>query len=264
MDPWEPMPEAPGSPLPRSLAPDEIHVWRASLRQPAAEVSTFQSTLSAEERERASRFHFAKDRDAYIVGRGLLRRLLAHYIPLSPEALSFRYSPYGKPALAGTCEASRIEFNLSHSGELVLFAFTRERRIGIDIEWIRPDLSVQEAGEIAKQFFSPREVDALNALPESLHQAAFFHCWTQKEAYIKAQGEGLSMPLDRFDVSLHPAGPAVLLQTLDVPQEAAKWQLRTLPPAPGYAAAVAVEMGSRPTEFAFHWYFSEVEKSWEE
>jgi 4'-phosphopantetheinyl transferase len=127
---------------------------------------------------------------------------------------------------------------LSHSDGLVLYAITRGREVGVDVERLRPDFAVLE---VAKKFFSRREVTALVALPENQWPKAFFNCWTRKEAYIKARGEGLTLPLDRFDVSLVPGEPAALLYTNDDPQEASRWSLQELVPESGYVAALAVE-----------------------
>ena len=179
-----------------------------------------------------------QDRHHYIVARGGLRTLLGHYLNCIPQALRFAYTTYGKPALIDAASPESIRFNLSHSGDLVLYAFTRGRELGIDIEWMRPDFA---RDQIAEQFFSARENTALRALDASQRVIGFFNCWTRKEAYIKARGQGLSLPLNQFDVSLTPGEPAALLQTHDIPEEASRWTLCALNPGPGYAAALAVE-----------------------
>jgi 4'-phosphopantetheinyl transferase len=121
---------------------------------------------------------------------------------------------------------------------VALYAVTRAREVGIDVELIRSDLKIEQ---IAERFFSHHEIATLRALPTELRQSAFFRCWTRKEAYIKATGKGLSLPLDQFEVSLTPGEPAALLSTQPDPNEAQRWSLRELTPAPGYAAALAVE-----------------------
>jgi 4'-phosphopantetheinyl transferase len=131
-----------------------------------------------------------------------------------------------------------LSFNLTHSHQLALYAVTRRREIGVDLEYVRADFADEQ---IAERFFSPREVAALRTVPENLLKEAFFHCWTRKEAYVKAKGEGLSIPLDQFDVSLAPGEPALLLSTRDDPQEADRWSLQALFPGSGYVAALAVE-----------------------
>jgi Phosphopantetheinyl transferase len=226
---------APKTPV---LSSDEVHVWCAELDQTASRVHNLQQTLDGNERARAERFYFKRDRNHFIVAHGFLRVILSRYLNIEPDDLRFCYSPYGKPMLAEKFDRDRLCFNLSHSHGLVLYAVTRGREIGIDIERIRPDLACDR---IAEAFFSPREVAALRIVPTSRQLEAFFNCWTRKEAYIKARGEGLSFPLDRFDVSLAPGEPATLLNTIGDPRETSRWSLRELDLALGYVAALAVE-----------------------
>ena len=221
-----------------TLSSQDVHVWRISLEPDAEHVWCLRQLLAADETARADRFHFAKDRRHFIVARGALRVILGRYLGLDPRHLAFSYSAYGKPALATAPAGDWLRFNISHSHELALCAMTRGREVGIDIEHIRANVSSEA---IAERYFSPREVAALRALPADLRRAAFFTCWTRKEAYIKARGEGLSFPLDRFDVSLTPGEPAALLRTLGDPHEASRWTLQALAPGPGYIAALAVE-----------------------
>lgn len=221
-----------------ALLDDEVHVWRASLDPPASRVRELHHTLAADESGRAARFHFQRDRRCFVVSRGLLRTILSRYLGTQPEQLRFCYDPHGKPALVTAAGQDTLSFNLSHSGNLVLYALARGRRVGIDLERIR---DVIEYEQIAARFFSPRESAALQALPTSIKSEAFFNCWTRKEAYIKARGEGLSLPLDQFDVSLIPGEPAALLSTKGNSQEVARWSLQALSPGPGYVAALAVE-----------------------
>lgn len=140
------------------------------------------------------------------------------------------------PAERGT-ETKEINFNLSHSRGFMLLAVTRGREVGVDIELIDRDFAT---AEVAERFFSRREILSLRSQPDHLQTEAFFHCWTRKEAYIKARGEGLSLPLDQFDVSLEPSG-ASLLDNRISPGDVARWSLQELHPAPDYCAAVAVE-----------------------
>lgn len=221
---------------------DEVHVWRASLDQPAACVQRLAQTLSADERWRAERFHFERDRLHFIVGRGLLRTILGRYLGLEPNRLRFCYSVYGKPALdpKGFQNPSGLAsyFNLAHSHGLALYAVTCAQEIGVDLEHIRP---IAEADQIAGQFFSARERAVFHALPTSQKQKGFFDCWTRKEAYLKANGCGLDWPLDKVEVSLAPGEQARLLSVTGDPQKASRWFIQALTPAPGYVAAVAVE-----------------------
>ncbi|HEX8652350.1 MAG TPA: 4'-phosphopantetheinyl transferase superfamily protein [Pyrinomonadaceae bacterium] len=226
------------SPHTLRLAGDEVHVWRASLQCSAQRVEGLLSTLTGDERGRADRFYFPKDRDYFIVARGLLREILSCYLGVRPHQLRFSYSSYGKPSLTGEFDADTLRFNLSHSHGLALFAITLGRKIGIDLERLRSDFEYEQ---IAERFFSAQEFKMLCALPSDVRAEAFFNCWTRKEAYIKARGEGLSLPLDEFDVALAPGEPAALLNIKDNPQEASRWSIRELTPDPGYKAAVAVE-----------------------
>jgi 4'-phosphopantetheinyl transferase len=221
-----------------SLAPDEVHVWRAALGQPTERSLKLWPLLSSDEQERASRFRFQQHRNDFVVARGLLRRILSSYLRTEARRLKFTCGPQGKPALAPDAGVAKLRFNLSHSHQLVLFALTLGREVGIDLEHIRPEFADLEA---AVRFFSPREIAQLTALPANQQTAAFYNCWTRKEAYIKARGGGLSLPLDQFDVSLAPGEPARLLGVLNDAREAARWTLMDLQPAPGYAAALAVE-----------------------
>lgn len=222
-----------------SLSSGEVHVWRARLDEPAESVTALQEnflrTLDDDERVRASRFHFEKDRRRFVLARGFLRALLARYLQTTPEEVSFSYGPYGKPALSG--ERESLRFNASHSHELALFAFVQEHEIGVDVEYIKRDLMTEE---IAQHFFSAAEIRSLSTLPEAEKTAAFFRCWTRKEAYIKAFGSGLSHPLDKFDVTLAPGEPARLLRDHLDPTAAARWSMFNLE-LEDYAGALAVE-----------------------
>jgi 4'-phosphopantetheinyl transferase len=131
-----------------------------------------------------------------------------------------------------------LQFNLSHSHQMALLAFTRGRNVGVDIEYMRPDVEFEQ---LARHFFSPTECAVLLDMASVLRKETFYNCWTRKEAYIKARGEGLSIPLDMFDVSLRPGEPAALLQCREDQAEVARWSLHALMPGELYAAALAVE-----------------------
>jgi 4'-phosphopantetheinyl transferase len=226
-------------PQPLTLKEDEVHVWRAALDLEPSQVQNLQQILSPDEKARAERFYFPKDRKHFRVARGLLRTILGRYLDMGPGRLRFSYSTYGKPALIPLPgQKYTLSFNMSHSHGLALYGFTRHRRIGIDLEYIRTNFACEE---IAERFFSPHEQAVLRTLPAEMKYEAFFTCWTRKEAYIKARGEGLSFPLDQFDVSLTPGKPAKLLNVVEDPLEAARWSLQALTPGPGYVAALAVE-----------------------
>ena len=220
------------------LPDDEVHVWRESLKQPPSLVRALSSALSEDEQERAGRFYFQRDREHFIVARAMLRIILGRYLNMEPGQLSFCYSSYGKPYLAQENNREDLRFNLSHSGELALIAVTRGREIGVDIELIRQDVLEEK---IADRFFSQLEAAMLRALPIDLQAEAFFNCWTRKEAYIKARGEGLSLPLDKFDVSLAPGEPAALLGIRIGSEEMSRWNMLELAVGAGYAAALVIE-----------------------
>jgi len=220
-----------------ALKPDEVHVWAASLERTESERNVLFESLSVDEKERANRFHFDRDRYHYIAGRGILRLLIGQYLNIVPGQLGFTYGVYGKPKLAAgyQLQDGRFEFNLSHSHGMALYAFAIDREVGVDIEPIRP---LSDAHSIAERFFSAREYKQFTAVPPSLQSQAFFNCWTRKEAYIKAIGDGLSCPLDAFDVTLTPGRPAQLLQVHGSVTEAEKWKLYSLLPKHGYIGAV--------------------------
>ena len=224
-------------PLDLTLDMGEIHVWRVSLAQTESCLQSLQQTLSTDERAKADRFVFPKDRSQFIVSRGALRAILSRYLNISSHILRFDYNPYGKPSLIVTQGGNTLRFNLSHSRGLALIAITKNRDIGVDIEGINPNFYCLE---IAEKFFSPLENSVLRSLPEHLQPTAFFTCWTRKEAYIKAVGKGLSIPLNQFDVSLAPGEPAALLNVEENPEEASKWSLIELFPSSDMVAAVAV------------------------
>ncbi len=220
------------------LERDEVHVWRASLDLEASSIQSLLRTLCVEEQQRAERFHFPKDRDRFIVARGLLRAILSFYLGKEPSCWRFVYNEYGKPALTAAYNKEPLCFNLSHSRELALYAVTQNRNLGVDLEYIRTDFPWEE---IAERFFSPKENAVLRTLPQNMKHKAFFTCWTRKEAYIKATGKGLTLPLDQFDVSLIPGEQAMLLSIAGDHQAACHWSLQELIPDPDYVAALAVE-----------------------
>ena len=220
------------------LGDNEVHVWRASLELAAPRVRALRHDLNEEELERAERFHFQRHRSHFIVARGLLRTVLGRYLKTEPGRLRFQYGPKGKPELDGGTGRRGLRFNVSHSHGLALYAVTHDRQIGVDVERIRPDV----AGEkIAKRFFSPREAATLRELPAEVRQEAFYTCWTLKEAYLKAIGEGITLRLDQFEVSVTPGEPATLLSIHGDRNEASYWSLKGLNPGPGYVAALAVK-----------------------
>ena len=229
---WVPPP-----PFPR-LEPGEVHVWRASLRPSSRILAGLEATLSADETTRAARFHFRDHRALFVAARGIQRDILSRYLGNAAEAIRFQYSAYGKPQWGAPALCSGIHFNTSNSGLLALYALTVGRDVGVDLEELRP---VPNLEALVEHCFSALEKETFRALPAAGRQIAFFRCWTRKEAYIKAVGEGFSIPLDHFDVAFTMEEPARLLGTRGCPEEAARWTLRELDPGDGYLGALAVK-----------------------
>ena len=215
------------------LSAGDVHLWRIRLEQPDHLLEWFQKTMEPYELERAGRFHFERLQRHFVVSRGFLRHVLARYLAAKPEELRFAYNDYGKPSLAGE---NSLRFNMSHSHEAALVGVALNAALGVDIEYIRADFATVE---IARRFFSRLEVETFDSLPKEEQVAAFFRCWTRKEAYIKAIGKGLSQALDCFDVTLAPGEPAALLRADE--DDASSWSLSDIDVGPGYASALAVE-----------------------
>jgi 4'-phosphopantetheinyl transferase len=217
-----------------TLPPHEIHVWRAFLDQPMPLVTWFAQQLSDDERGRAAHFHFAHDQRRFTVSRGLLRVLLSSYMEVVPESIQFRYNPHGKPALVEAVGALLPHFNLSHSHELALYAFSSNQELGIDVEFVRP---IAEAKQIAERFFSAEENSMLrNLAPPELHKH-FFIYWTRKEAYLKARGVGLA----QIDTVPASDQQAIVPGMHENTRKAAQWILHDIVPAPGYVGALATQ-----------------------
>jgi len=221
-----------------TLLEDEVHVWRASLEQPEATMQKLRQMLAADELAKAGRFHFEKDHNHFIVAHGLLRTLLGQYLHMHPGQLRFCVNDYGKPALDPSFHEQPLNFNMSHSHKLALYAFAFHRQIGIDVEYMRADVDFEG---VARHSFSPVEQGVLHALPVEARKQAFYNCWTRKEAYIKARGMGLSLSLDLFDVSMMSGESAALLTSREDARETGRWAFEELMPGDGYAGALAVE-----------------------
>ena len=204
-----------------------VHVHCVDLDAADLDPGRVEAILEPDERARAARFSFARDRRRYVARHAVLRTLLAAQRGIAPEALRFGYNAQGKPSLA-----DGPAFNMSHSHGLALIAIASDGDIGCDIEWRDP--SFADEG-IAEKFFSPGEIVALGTLPDALRTEAFFDCWTRKEAYIKARGLGMALPLNSFEVVLDPRQPAALLAGCE------DWSVRSFEPAPLFHAAVVAQ-----------------------
>ena len=218
--------------------PDEIHVWRAGLDLNAGDRERLLQTLSADEHARREKYRFERNRDRFAAARGILRQLLGGYLGVGAADLRFRYGPFGKPFLITTRENDDLLFNLAHAEELAVYAVSRARNVGVDLEHVRPALDWQK---IAERFFAPREINFFQSLPPGERSSAFFKCWTRKEAYLKARGEGLSLSLDSFDVSARSGETAVVFTPQEGPGKALRWTLQDISIDEGFAAALAVE-----------------------
>jgi 4'-phosphopantetheinyl transferase len=216
-----------------TLAHGEIHIWRVLLDHPPVLLGLLSTYLSAEEAARAERFVFTHDKNHFIVRRGMLRVIVGRYLGMPPRSLLIEKGPYEKPCVSAISGKPPLHFNLSHSHGLALYAFALHGRVGIDLEMLRPEFATRE---VAEQFFSPTEQGELFCLPPESRIQGFFNCWTRKEAYVKATGKGLTVPLDSFDVSLTPGCPPTLRVA-----DSDLWSVFSFCPAPGYAAAAIVE-----------------------
>jgi 4'-phosphopantetheinyl transferase len=214
------------------------HVWRVRLDAPEA-VEQLWSILSPEEQVRARRFHAERHRRRFAVAHGALRQILSAYLDQAPESIAFTTGPNGKPALTEDRLGRRLEFNLSHSGDLALVAVAWDRPVGVDLEeWKH----AMDHLELAERFFSPAERRALRELAASAEDLVrgFFAAWSRKEAYLKASGHGVTRGLHHFDVTLAPHEPARLVEDRRDATALERWRMVAFPPAPGFSGALVV------------------------
>jgi 4'-phosphopantetheinyl transferase len=221
----------------RLLPNGEVHVWFASLGQPPQPVQDPASPLSSDERVRAEQFHFDRDRQRFISARSLLRTILGEYLGAPPASLVFRYDAKGKPALS-ECWTGALEFNVSHSRDGALYALARDRRVGVDLEFVRP---LDDLHEMALRVLSEQEQGALGRATPSEKLRLFYEFWTRKEAFIKATGEGLSFPVNQIEASLPLGQSSRRLGPVGGGGGKPTWTLRALAPDPAFAAALVVE-----------------------
>ena len=217
---------------------NEVHVWRVFLDLTTVEIESLQGILSDDELARAGRFHFERDQKRFIAARGILRKILGHYLGKNPNNIHFEYTSHGKPILAANPGYDTLCFNLSHSDAFAVYAITRGRKIGIDIERVRDDIAVEP---IARKFFSQDEISSLERIHTDNRSELFFQYWTRKEAFLKARGEGISFPMEQCDVSLMSGSvlsPIILLANT---KDSSVWYGQDLFPGHGYAAALAAE-----------------------
>jgi 4'-phosphopantetheinyl transferase len=221
---------------PSAFAPEEIHVWRVALDDGPPTLAALGAVLSNDERARAARFATEELRRRWMAARGALRVILAGYAGTSPSSLVLVTDADQKPRLSGA--GASILFNVTHTGALAFVAVGAQGLLGIDAEMQRADIDWKA---VSKQFFAPAEAQEIASLAVQMRVRAFFACWTRKEAYLKALGVGLNMPLDRFQVSTHPDAPPKLLWVDERPDEPAHWSLLDLS-EPGVTVALAARM----------------------
>lgn len=220
-----------------ALGARDVHAYRVLLGNHAPRTGMLLSLLSADERQRAGEFGTDALRDRFVLSRGILRELLSRYLGMPAAEIVLDYGSHGKPGLHRDTD-SRITFNLSHSGNVALYALAWDRAIGVDVECRGRGVAHEK---VSRRFFAEAERVDLAALPADQVRRGFFNCWTRKEAYLKARGRGLSVSLSGFAVALTPGEPAVLRWVADEPEAPDQWRLRVLDPGEGYVAAVCVE-----------------------
>ena len=217
------------------LSEEEAHVWRADLEIDERVQSSLLNLLSPDEKRRALKFRFAKDSRNFIATRGILRSLIGKYLEIKPAEVCFQYNQFGKPGITNN---NPLQFNISHSQNMALFAFSKKHNVGVDVEFLNPNIQVKD---IAINFFSRNEIRKLLSLPDQQKPLGFFNCWTRKEAFIKAVGAGLSFPLDKFEVSMEPDKPAKLLATDWDPNAASKWSIYSISLGSNFVGSLAIE-----------------------
>lgn len=227
-----------------SFASSNAHLWLASLNVTDQIFDVLSQSLSNDEWDRADRFVFKRDRQYFVMARGILRDILARYLDCQPGEIRFHSDPGGKPRISLTGASNRLEFNLSHSSGLLILAVSIGRQVGVDIERIRP---LPDLDQITSYTFSNYEQIMLAKLTPEEKLIGFFRCWTRKEAYLKARGSGLLIPLDSFDVSLESDNPIRMISNRLDPSEVSRWSFHTFNPEEGYIGALVIEgQGLKP------------------
>jgi 4'-phosphopantetheinyl transferase len=249
--------EWPLATAPLSFPTERVDIWRVHLDRSPLDGSLTQGpdtgVLSPDEIARANRFHFEKDRVHFVRCRTALRQLLGEYLGIPASEIQFRYSTNGKPQLEANLNPRALQFNVSHSADLAAIAIGSEHRLGVDLEKIRIDVDVVS---LSTRFFSLRERAELQALPEHFRVSAFFACWTRKEAFLKATGEGLSFPLENFSVSVQPDSNPKLEEVNEDSKVGEQWFLADIHVGVDYRAALAIERRhTRLQTYSFGWKF---------
>ncbi|MDE5123255.1 MAG: 4'-phosphopantetheinyl transferase superfamily protein [Trichodesmium sp. St19_bin1] len=224
------------------LSENNVHIWSTNLKLSSDKIEELSTILSPDEKNRANKFYFEKDKNRFIIARGTLRTILSRYLNIEPKKLQFTYSDRGKPYLKNTS----ILFNLSHSQDLALYGITKVNLIGIDLEYIRP---MNDAENLAKRFFALQEYNLIRQLPPQKQQETFLKIWTCKEAYLKAKGDGLGGSLEKVEICLTPEKPVEFFSINGDIEEASHWYLYQFIPQPNYIAAVVVAEKNQKLSF---------------
>ena len=224
------------------LSENNVHIWSTNLKLSSGKIEELSTILSPDEKDRANRFYFERDKNRFIIARGTLRKILSRYLNIESKKLQFTYSDRGKPYLQNTS----ILFNLSHSQDLALYAITRVNLIGVDLEYLRP---INDAENLAKRFFSLQEYNLISQLPPQKQQETFLKIWTCKEAYLKATGDGLAGSLEKVEISLTPEKPVEFFSINGDIEEASHWYLYQFIPQHNYIAAVVVAQKNQKLSF---------------
>ena len=217
------------------IAPETVNVYSVSVSKNRHALSIYNDYLSTDEQVKSSRFKFNIDKERFVISRAILRMLSGRFLNIDPKLIRFNYNEFGKPHFQ---KQQRLKFNLSHSGDVIVIGFTRDYELGVDVEYIKPD---SDFLKLAQNFFSRTEIEYLENQDSIELAKAFFRCWTRKESFIKAEGSGLSFPLDKFAVSMDTDTHAELLQTDWDSSERLNWNLFSFVPRAQYIGAVAVK-----------------------
>ena len=231
-----PVLEWPLAPEPIRLQPGQVHLWAAAMNEFVDQAPKLGLLLSPAEQVTAHKFKFARDRNRYLIRRGLLRLLLSRYLQQLPAAIEFQHGAYGKPEIKNHASGAPLFFNTSHSADIAVCAITSAGPVGVDIERTR---TIPDIQKIARRYFRPRETETLMALPAESRLQAFYACWTRKEAFLKATGEGIAESLAKVEVTLAPRDPPAVVSLTGNPRAHEQWRLQPFSPAPGYLGCIA-------------------------
>jgi 4'-phosphopantetheinyl transferase len=226
---------------------NQTDIWLVHIPDVIHKSNYYEQLLVKEEIEKANHFVFLKDKLRYVITHGILRLLLSDKLKVPAREIVLNFNSFGKPFLPTEWNPNSLFFNLSHSNLGIVLAFSRDRDLGVDLEYIKKDIPFMD---IAKQFFSQTEYQELLSTPEFARLQSFYQGWTRKEAFIKAKGMGLSIPLYSFDVSISQGKLPELLRSSEDPNDLVKWKLIDLITWPDYSSALCIE--GEPNQLIYH------------